>query len=85
MIIQKQFNAPFEFNVIDEATHTSGTITEFDYTTPGVFLPSVETTVDVTANEFGYVLGNILRTSRYGKESTRHRHGEQPCASYGHA
>ncbi|MBK8798239.1 MAG: type I-D CRISPR-associated protein Cas7/Csc2 [Anaerolineales bacterium] len=66
-IIQKQV----KFNVIDEATHTSGTITEFDYTTPGVFLPSVETTVDLTANEFVYVLGNILRTTRYGKESTR--------------
>ncbi|MBU0703221.1 MAG: type I-D CRISPR-associated protein Cas7/Csc2 [Chloroflexi bacterium] len=66
-LIQKQV----KFNVIDEATHTSGTITEYDYTTPGVFLPAVETTVDLTAGEFVYVLGNILRTTRYGKESTR--------------
>ncbi len=66
-IIQKQV----KFNVIDEATHTSGTITEYDYTTPGVFLPAVETTVDLTADEFVYVLGNILRTTRYGKEGTR--------------
>jgi CRISPR-associated protein Csc2 len=66
-IIQKQV----KFNVIDEATHTSGTITEYDYTTPGVFLPAVETTVDLTADEFVYVLGNVLRTSRYGKESSR--------------
>jgi len=66
-IIQKQM----KFNVIDEATHTSGTITEYDYTTPGVFLPAVETTVDLTADEFVYVLGNILRTTRYGKESSR--------------
>jgi CRISPR-associated protein Csc2 len=66
-IIQKQV----KFNVIDEATHTSGTITEYDYTTPGVFLPAVETMVDLTTNEFVYVLGNILRTTRYGKESTR--------------
>lgn len=66
-IIQKQV----KFNVIDEAKHTSGTITEYDYTTPGVFLPAVETTVDLTADEFVYVLGNILRTSRYGKESSR--------------
>jgi len=66
-IIQKQV----KFNVIDEATHTSGTITEYDYTTPGVFLPAVETTVDLTDDEFVYVLGNILRTTRYGKESTR--------------
>lgn len=66
-IIQKQV----KFNVIDEATHTSGTITEYDYTTPGVFLPAVETMVDLTADEFVYVLGNILRTTRYGKESSR--------------
>jgi len=66
-IIQKQF----KFNVIDEATHTSGTITEYDYTMPGVFLPAVETTVDLTADEFVYVLGNVLRTTRYGKESSR--------------
>ena len=66
-VIQKQV----KFNVIDEAKHTSGTITEYDYTTPGVFLPAVETTVDLTADEFIYVLSNILRTSRYGKEGTR--------------
>jgi CRISPR-associated protein Csc2 len=66
-IIQKQV----KFNVIDEATHTSGAIVEYDYATPGVFLPTTETTVDLTADEFVYVLGNILRTTRYGKESTR--------------
>lgn len=66
-IIQKQV----KFNVIDEVTHTSGAIIEYDYTTPGVFLPAVETTVDLTAGEFTYVLGNVLRTTRYGKESTR--------------
>lgn len=66
-LIQKQV----KFNVIDEATHTSGTITEHDYTTPGVFLPAVETTVDLTSDEFVYVLGNVLRTTRYGKEGTR--------------
>lgn len=66
-VIQKQV----KFNVIDEAKHTSGTITEYDYTTPGVFLPAVETTVDLTSDEFIYVLSNILRTNRYGKEGTR--------------
>ncbi|MBN1815258.1 MAG: type I-D CRISPR-associated protein Cas7/Csc2 [Anaerolineae bacterium] len=66
-IIQKQV----KFNVIDEAKHTSGTITEYDYTTPGVFLPAVETAVDLTAGEFAYVLGNVLRTTRYGKEGSR--------------
>ncbi len=66
-IIQRQI----KFNVIDEARHTSGTITEYDYTAPGVVLPAVETTVDLTADEFVYVLGNILRTTRYGKEGSR--------------
>jgi CRISPR-associated protein Csc2 len=66
-IVQKQV----KFNVIDEVKHTSGTITEYDYTTPGVFLPAMETTVDLTADEFVYVLGNVLRTTRYGKEGTR--------------
>ena len=66
-LIQKRIN----FNVIDEKKQTSGTITRYDYTVPSVFLPAVVTTIDLTANEFTYVLSNILRTSRYGKESTR--------------
>ena len=66
-IIQRQM----KFNVIDERKQTSGTITEYDYTTPGVFFPAVETTVDLTMDEFVYVLSNILRTTRYGKESSR--------------
>ena len=60
-----------KFNVIDEKTQTSGTITEYDYTLPEVLLPAVETTVDLTLDEFVYVLGNLLRTTRYGKESSR--------------
>lgn len=60
-----------KFNVIDEKTSTSGTITEFDHLKPQVFLPTIETTVDLTQDEFVYVLGNILKTSRYGKESSR--------------
>ncbi len=57
-----------KFNYIDEQTHTSGTITEFDHTKPHTFFPSVVTTVDLTLDEFVYVLNNLLRTSRYGKE-----------------
>jgi CRISPR-associated protein Csc2 len=66
-LIQRQV----KFNVIDEKDQTSGTITEYDYTMPEVFLPSVVTTVDLTQGEFVYTLGNVLRTSRYGKESSR--------------
>jgi CRISPR-associated protein Csc2 len=60
-----------KFNVIDEQKQTSGTISEYDYTLPEVILPAIVTTVDLTLDEFVYVLGNILRTSRYGKESSR--------------
>ncbi|MEI6045096.1 MAG: type I-D CRISPR-associated protein Cas7/Csc2 [Chloroflexota bacterium] len=38
---------------------------------PQVFIPTVETLLDVTAAEFTYVLGNILKTTRYGAESNR--------------
>lgn len=60
-----------KFNYIDEQTHTSGTITEFDHTKPHTFFPSIVTTVDLTLDEFVYVLNNLLRTSRYGKEVAR--------------
>jgi CRISPR-associated protein Csc2 len=66
-LIQKRL----KFNVIDEQAQTSGTITEYDYTLPEIFLPAVVTTVDLTLDEFVYVLSNILRTTRYGKESSR--------------
>ena len=38
---------------------------------PQIFIPTVETLLDVTQIEFLYVLGNILRTTRYGAESNR--------------
>jgi CRISPR-associated protein Csc2 len=60
-----------KFNVIDERRETSGTITEFDHTGPEVVLPSLVATVDLTADEFVYVLGNLLHTTRYGKEVSR--------------
>ncbi len=44
---------------------------EKDHLIPQVFFPTVETLVDVTASEFLYVLGNILKTTRYGAESNR--------------
>src|SRR5947209_2714357 len=38
---------------------------------PQIFIPTVETLLDVTTTEFTYVLGNILKTTRYGAESNR--------------
>jgi CRISPR-associated protein Csc2 len=60
-----------KFNTIEEDRQTSLTITEFDYTLPEVFLPAIETTLDLTLDEFVYVLNNVLKTNRYGKEGTR--------------
>ncbi len=38
---------------------------------PQIFIPTVETLLDVTETELVYVLGNILKTTRYGAESNR--------------
>lgn len=38
---------------------------------PQIFIPTVETLLDVTIPEFIYTLGNILKTTRYGAESNR--------------
>lgn len=38
---------------------------------PQIFIPTVETLLDVTSTEFTYALGNILKTTRYGAESNR--------------
>jgi CRISPR-associated protein Csc2 len=38
---------------------------------PQVFIPTVETLLDGTIPEFLYLLGNILKTTRYGAESNR--------------
>jgi len=38
---------------------------------PQIFIPTVETLLDVTIPEFLYTLGNILKTTRYGAESNR--------------
>ncbi|MGQ9632201.1 MAG: type I-D CRISPR-associated protein Cas7/Csc2 [bacterium] len=67
----QQIQKNIKFNVIDEQKLTSQTITEFDHVKPQVFIPTVETCLDLTAEEFIYVLGNILKTTRYGKESSR--------------
>lgn len=59
------------FNYIDERAQTSGTVTEYDYTRPGIVFPSVVSLADPTPEEAAFVLGTLLRTSRYGKEQSR--------------
>jgi len=63
-----------KLNAIDETVAggvAGSAFSQRDHLLPQVFLPSVETLVDVTANELVYVLGNIFRTTRYGAESNR--------------
>jgi CRISPR-associated protein Csc2 len=59
------------FNYIDERSQTSGTVTEYDYTRPGIVFPAVVSLADPTPEEAAFVLGTLLRTSRYGKEQSR--------------
>jgi CRISPR-associated protein Csc2 len=44
---------------------------EQDHIVPQVFFPAVETLRDPTYEGFLYVLGNLLRTDRYGAQETR--------------
>jgi CRISPR-associated protein Csc2 len=70
---KRQFNAPFEDGTMrnpetKEASHSIGTD---EYVRPETHFIDMETLKDVTAGEFVYVLGNILRSSRYGAISSR--------------
>lgn len=63
-----------KLNAITETTRgsiASGAFSHRENLMPEVFLPTVETLVDVTKEEFVYVVGNILKTTRYGAESRR--------------
>jgi CRISPR-associated protein Csc2 len=63
-----------KLNAIDETVAggvAGSAFAQRDHLLPQVFLPCVETLVDVTAAELVYVLGNIFRTTRYGAESNR--------------
>lgn len=63
-----------KLNAIDETVAggiAGHAFSQRDHVLPQVFLPCVETLVDITATELVYVLGNIFRTTRYGAESNR--------------
>lgn len=67
------FNALFEHGTMtDQATgKTRSSFGEQDYVVPQVFFPSIVTLRDPTYAGFLYVLGNLLRTERYGAQETR--------------
>lgn len=65
------FNAPFEGGTMSEGGEMRSAINELDHVLPEVTFPSVETLRDPTHEGFIYVLGNLLRTRRYGAQESR--------------
>ena len=75
----EESHKPFSFNALNEggtmwdpgADRPRSTFGEHDHVVPQVFFPSVVTLRDPTYEGFIYVLGNLLRTNRYGATDTR--------------
>lgn len=65
------FNAPYEHGTMSKGGETKSSFGEQDHVLPQIFFPSVITVRDPTEAEFIYVLNNILRTKRYGAQTTR--------------
>lgn len=70
---KRQFNAPFEDGTMrhPETKKPSTSIGTDEYVKPETHFLDIETVKDVTSGELAYVLGNILRSSRYGAISSR--------------
>lgn len=65
------FNAPFEGGTMSEQGVMRSAINELDHVLPEVTFPTVETLRDPTYEGFLYVLGNLMRTRRYGAQESR--------------
>jgi CRISPR-associated protein Csc2 len=70
---KKTFNALFENNTMrnpetGEASHSIG---QDEYIVPGAHFLDIEVLRDVTEKEMIYVLGNIMRSKRYGAITSR--------------
>jgi CRISPR-associated protein Csc2 len=65
------FNAPYEHGTMSKSGETKHSFGEQDHVLPQMFFPSVITLRDPTEAEFLYVFNNILRTKRYGAQTTR--------------
>lgn len=70
---KRQFNAPFEDGTMRHPVNKtpSTSIGTDEYVKPETHFLDIETVKDVTSGELTYVLGNILRSSRYGAISSR--------------
>jgi len=65
------FNAPAEAGSMSEKGEMRNALGELDHVLPEVTFPSVETLRDPTYEGFIYVLGNLIRTKRYGAQESR--------------
>jgi CRISPR-associated protein Csc2 len=65
------FNAPAEAGSMSEKGEMRNALGELDHVLPEVTFPSVETLRDPTYEGFLYVLGNLVRTKRYGAQESR--------------
>lgn len=64
-------NAPFESGTMSRQGDVTSRINEQDHVRPQTLFPSVITVRDLTKPLFLYVLNNVLRTHRYGAQTTR--------------
>jgi CRISPR-associated protein Csc2 len=65
------FNAPAEAGTMSEGGVMRSSINELDHILPEVTFPTIETLRDATPEGFVYVLGNLMRTRRYGAQESR--------------
>jgi CRISPR-associated protein Csc2 len=70
---RRQFNALFDNSTMrnPETNEPSTSIGTDEYIKPQSFFLDMETLKDVTPDELRYILGNVLRASRYGAISSR--------------
>ena len=64
-------NAPYEGGTMSRQGEVTSRINEADHVLPQVIFPAVITARDATPALFNYTLNNVLRTRRYGAQTTR--------------
>ncbi|MGH8000422.1 MAG: type I-D CRISPR-associated protein Cas7/Csc2 [Brasilonema sp.] len=64
-------NAPFENGTMSRQGEVTSRINSQDHILPQTFFPSIVTLKDPTQAGFLYVFNNLLRTRRYGAQTTR--------------
>jgi CRISPR-associated protein Csc2 len=64
-------NAPYESGTMSQHGVVTSRINEQDHIVPQTVFPCVLTTRDLTLPLFRYVLNNVVRTKRYGAQTTR--------------